>query len=329
MSSATKPFSVAMRDRQLQWALDGGVPSAALQERKGKPFWVLKSEHRSLNLFRSDWWDYIAGSEHRWASALNSSQCFGVNLFAPLADDSVRAKRFLGLLISDRKIEQQDRVAVRFEHTPNGAPEWLGERGQPTQVDVFFEITRAGDSVGFVLVEVKFTESSFGSCRGWNGKHSGMWTNPNRARCQNAAELVRSPQTQCWLAEAEGRRYWEILSRPSSSLRMDQIGHAGACPFRHGLYQMMRNRVMADELSSRVPGTWTEFVVCRHPHNDVLSNLKEPIAGSGNAFEAFRTLSSVNAVRDWNAEELVGLVGSTDDDLSKWKAWMNGRYFSL
>lgn len=323
----SKPFAAAMRDRQLQWALNGGVPGAELQERKGKPFWVLKAAHRKRNLFRANWWEYIAGSEHRWASALNSSQCFGVNLFAPLADDEGRARRVLRLLLPDRNIEPQDTIAVQFEHTPEGAPGWLGERGQPTQVDVFFEIRRADHPIGFVLVEVKFTESSFGSCRGWSGKRDKEWINPDRARCQNASELARSPQTQCWLAEVEGRRYWELLSQQSSSLRMEQIASVGACPFRHGLYQMMRNRVLADELSRRTPGAWAEFTICRHPANNVLTTLKEPVAGSSNAMEAFRILSSPKSVRDWNAEEVVGFVGATGDGLSDWEAWMRGRYF--
>jgi hypothetical protein len=96
--SSKASFAVAMRDHQLQWALNGGAPSAALEERKGKTSWVLKPEHRSRNLFRSDWWQHIAGAEHRWARALNSSQCFGLNLFGPLADDNGRARRVLSAL---------------------------------------------------------------------------------------------------------------------------------------------------------------------------------------------------------------------------------------
>jgi hypothetical protein len=60
-SSLAVPFATAMRNRQLAWALAGGVPIDALEERHGKVPWVLKFECRERNLFRSEWWKYIAG----------------------------------------------------------------------------------------------------------------------------------------------------------------------------------------------------------------------------------------------------------------------------
>jgi len=48
---------------------------------------------RMRNLFRQEWWHHIQGLEHRWVRALNSSQCFAVNLFANLAEDRSGANR--------------------------------------------------------------------------------------------------------------------------------------------------------------------------------------------------------------------------------------------
>ena len=168
-----KAFAATARDHQLQWALNGHIGRESLQQRKGAVSWVLKPHHRKLNLFEAEWWSYIAGKEHRWAAALNSSQCFGVNLFAPLAQRPERARYVLQRLLPELAIEQDDLVTVSFEHTPEGAPEWLGESDKPTQVDVFFEITRAEQRMGCVLVEVKYSETGFGECRGWNGKQIG------------------------------------------------------------------------------------------------------------------------------------------------------------
>lgn len=122
----TKPFAETMRDRQLEWALgEGGIPVAALERRREKVSWVLEPQYQKLNMFRSDWWSYIAGREHRWARALNSSQCFAVNVFAPLAEESARARRALQVLLPSRDLGPQDTVCVEFEFTPEGAAELL------------------------------------------------------------------------------------------------------------------------------------------------------------------------------------------------------------
>jgi hypothetical protein len=316
-----------MKDRQLAWALGGGIPVAALEERRGQPSWVLKPQHRKRNMFRPEWWDHIAGAEHRWARALNSSQCFAVNLFAPLAEDPARARTALKLLVPERDLDAQDTVAVKFEFTPEGAAKWLGERGQSTQIDVYFEILRSGRCFAHVLVEVKFSETSFGCCRGWKTKKDSTSSNPDRSRCLDVSAVQTSPRETCWLAEVEGRHYWEIMAQPSSSIRTDAVTRAGACPFRHGLYQMMRNRVLADELVRRTGAEWADFAVCRHAANSAVVVLEEPVYSTSNAIEAFRALSSHDAVRDWNAEEVLRTIRATDDRLAEWEMWMRGRYF--
>jgi hypothetical protein len=182
------PSATAMRDRQLEWARAGGIPTEALEVRHEKVSWVLKSKYRKLNLFRPSWWDYIEGSEHRWARALNSSQCFAVNLFAPLKENEVLARKVLQRLLPERSLSNGDSVLVDFEITPAGSAAALGERGQATQVDVFFQIKRSSRSYGYVLVEVKFSETSFGRCRGWASKSA----NPMRARCIPIAGLQKA-----------------------------------------------------------------------------------------------------------------------------------------
>lgn len=323
----TKPFAATTRDRQLAWALGGAIPAEALEVRHGKVSWVLKRERRKLNLFRPSWWDYIAHAEHRWSRALNSSQCFAVNIFAPLSDDAARARKALQSLLPTRALGLQDTVTVEFEFTPNGSPEWLGESGQATQIDVYFQINRLGRCIGHVLVEVKFTEASFGCCRGWKTKERTTSPNPDRSRCLDARAIISAPQANCWLVEVEDRGYWKIISEPYSSIREEAIRAAGPCPFRNGLYQMMRNRVLADELVHRTGAGWADFAVCRHPANHSVIDLDEPVSSYRDAIGAFRSLSSYDAVSEWDAEKIVGIIGSTDDRLDDWETWMRGRYF--
>jgi hypothetical protein len=334
MLDRPQSFAKSVQDRQRQWALAGNIPHDALEEgeRAGRGSWVLKQEFREFNLLRPEWWRFIAGSEHRWARALNSSQCFGVNLFGPLADDHRLARDVLARLLPGRKVDDADEVVVHFEHTPAGAREWLGERGQPTQVDVFFEVIRKGQPVGFVLVEVKFTESEFGSCRGWTGKEikgndKGGWSNPHRERCQDLSEILVSPASQCWLVANHGRRYWDLLRLKTSTIKLERVPNHDACPFRTGLYQLMRNRVLADALTIEFPGTWSELAVCRHADNDVLLQLSEPVLGSSDALVAFQSLTFTNAVRDWKAQELVELIHSCGLNTGEWARWMRTRYF--
>jgi hypothetical protein len=97
--------------------------------------------------------------------------------------------------------------------------------------------------------------------------------------------------------------------------------------FRHSLYQMMRNRILADELARLTGPAWADFAVCRHPANDAVIILDEPVFSIRNAIQAFRFISSDEAICDWNAQELVEVIGSTDDMLKGWKAWMVERYF--
>lgn len=323
----SESFAANARKHQLAWALNGGVPVSALDLRHGQISWVLKREHRKLNLFCPDWWDYIAHAEHRWSRALNSSQCFAVNIFAPLAEDSVRARRALQALLPKRDIRPEDGVSIRFEYTPEDAPAWMGEREQSTQVDVYLLVTRSHRCTGHVLVEVKYSENSFGRCRGWETKPDDATRNPDPSRCLNTSEIISAPQDNCWRAEAEGRRYWEIMSASGSSLQIAAIRAAGICPFRHGLYQMMRNRVLADELARHAGPAWADFAVCRHSANDAVVLLDEPVFALRNAIRAFRFLSSDEAMCDWDAQQVVEVISSTDDLLGAWKAWMMARYF--
>jgi len=84
-------FAESMRERQRKWASDAGLDPRMLDDRWERS-WVLRTEHRARNVYRDEWWPYLRGREHRWSRALTSSQCFAVNVFAPLKEDPALAR---------------------------------------------------------------------------------------------------------------------------------------------------------------------------------------------------------------------------------------------
>ena len=322
-AALTKTKQPDFRKLQLRWALGGGIPDSHLEERHGQLSWVLKQHHRKKNLFDPGWWEYIQGSEHRWARALNSSQCFGVNLFSPLARNPRLARVILSQLQPGRFFSDQDQVSVLFEYTPAGAAQWLGEAGQPTQIDVCFQIDRPVRAPSFVFVEVKYSERSFGASRGWKQTARGS----DKLDCLDVSAILND-HSKCWLVRVEHRRYWEIMAQPQSSMAPEEIKAAGACPFRYGLYQLMRNRVLADEMVRQSRAEWVDVVACTHPANKRLRILAESISCHADAIEAFRSLSSESSLGSWDARRVIELTATAAPELEEWRNWMQRRYFA-
>jgi hypothetical protein len=249
-----------------------------------------------------------------------------VNLFASLADDAAMANRFVRRMMPDRGITQADHVYVAFEQSPKGVPERLGEHGQATQIDVFFTVIREGQVEGAIGVEVKLSEREFGSCRGWTGVRDGVPINPSRERCLDGPRLFESPDQQCFLAEREGRKYWSLMTTVDTSFAPDRLTTQTCCPFRHGLYQMMRNRVALDMWRSINSAEWSDFVVCVHPANEDVLRLPEPVAGESKAVDAFRTLLRPGGVAEWDARKVLDAIVAVGGAREEWAPWMRGKY---
>lgn len=186
---------------------------------------VLRREHQALNLYDRRWWRHIEGKAHRWARALNSSQCFAVNLFGPLTDDPEFAQEVARRLLGERAVPAGAGVECRLEETPHGASGWLGERRQPTQVDAFLDVKLPDGRRRAGLVEVKLAEAEFGGCRGAIDPAKGG-KNPDPARCLDLAGVRSTPSTTCWLAETEGRHYWDWIGADSGSFSRGLPSHA-------------------------------------------------------------------------------------------------------
>ena len=320
-----KPFAERMKEHQTSWASKNGLNHLLEPRHDSQPSWVLKKEHKKRNLQDATWWKHIEGHEHLWARALNSSQCFGVNLFGPLAEKPILAKRVLDTLLPHRRLEKDDVVTVCFEHTPQGAPEWLGEKNQSTQVDVFFTVNRREKPIGHLLVEVKFTEHEFGSCRGAVPSTPTKPGNPDWSRCLNFHAVLDNPKQMCWMAEAaNGRHYWDLMLPPSTPFKFTS---ERACPFRESLYQLMRNQVLAIALVQHTSADWAEFGVCLHPGNEEVLELTDAVSGQKDALKAFNAILPGNTkLLEVLPSKIIELATGNDPALSEWADWMRSRY---
>ena len=249
-----------------------------------------------------------------------------MNLFATLADDTSAANRFVRRMLPDRGINQADHVLVAFEQSPKGVAEHLGERGQPTQIDVLFTVFREGRVYGAIGVEVKLSEREFGSCRGWTAVRDGVPLNPARERCLDGPRILKAPAQQCFMAEREGRKYWGSMTMVGASFDPGRLAAQDRCPFRFGLYQLMRNRVTLDVLRSITDAAWCDFVVCVHPGNEDVLLLPEPAEGETRAVDAFRALLRQGGVLEWNACEVTDAIVEVDGAREEWADWMRGKY---
>ena len=128
------------------------------------------------------------------------------------------------------------------------------------------------------------------------------------------------------MAEREGRKYWSSMTMPGTSFDPVRLAAQGCCPFRHGLYQMMRNRVTLDVLRSISEAGWCDFVVCMHPANAEVRRLAEPVEGEPRAVDAFRSLLRPGGMLEWDACEVVDAILDVDGGDVAWAEWMRGKY---
>lgn len=304
-------FRHKLIDHQIEWARASGK-SGFLDS---KPEWVLRKDKRQENLFEPDWMRLISRREHRWFRALNSSQAFAVNLFGPVACDRGLARTVFDQLVPQRATGANDEVWVCLEYTPDDGPAWLGEKNsrQPTQVDVAFEVRHRSVAVGFLLIEVKLSEA-FGTCRGF--KHQKK-TCGDSSPCSDARSVLANPEANCYMVSEEKRRYWKILKSVQPPLTFDLLPPHAACPFSHGLYQLMRNRVLADALVTHGGAEWADFAVCAHPSND---------SGSMEVIQEFRDLFGNGGLLSIDPSVLISTVATSNRRLDSWAEYMRERY---
>jgi hypothetical protein len=308
-------FALEVKAQQIRWAQEHDL-AHCLEHKAGTPRWILSDQDKERNLYKSEFASLVRGREHKWFRALNSSQAFGVNLFAPLAGDEPLAKAVLQSLLPRRVLQPEHTVEVEFEFQ---APDrtWMGElRGkQPTQVDVAFKVGREGVPFGYLLVEVKFSEA-LGTCRGYVAQRK---EKENPSPCLNLAKIRADPSAKCRMARVEGRRYWELIDSADSSFQLNSLPGEAPCPFRWGGYQLMRNKVLADTLVKFGGAQWADVAICSHPggRQKTLGDVRE-----------FRTIVGPSGLLSIEPADVVSFTVVGRPELLPWAEWFRDRYLS-
>ncbi len=288
--------------------------------------WVLDRSVSALNYFGGrDWEALLSGQLHKWGHALNSSQAFAVNLFGPARFSTVVAKALWNTLPAARDSPSPDQVGVHFEYSgPDDAfaKVELGEAGKPTQIDVAIEGMFPGGVRRMQFIEVKLSESKFGSCRG--AKHGKNAPNPAPDRCRSLSQILENPGKQCWLADAEGRRYWQVIGRATSGMNIKADEHGG-CPWQGGLYQLMRNWALARTMLDRGLAARINLAVCVHPSNHAATALTTKVAGADSVVDGFNALAGPTAVSKLDVVEVIQAQDAAGAPKG-WRSYMERRY---
>jgi hypothetical protein len=109
--------------------------------------------------------------------------------------------------------------------------------------------------------------------------------------------------------------------------RFDRLAPDAACPFAGGLYQLMRNRVLAHALVREGGAEWADFALCIHPSNHTVDVLDQAVGGTSGAQAAFRSLlRSENGFLDLPPQALIDAVATASPDLGAWADWVRDRY---
>ena len=145
------------------------------------------------------------------------------------------------------------------------------------------------------------------------------------SRCLSVGKIRNEPEKYCWLAEHEKRTYWELLGNENSSIEVGGLGDDEPCPFRNGLYQIMRNAVLADEIARRDKLDWSCFALCVHPGNESVWTLAEPVAATTDARAALSSLMSRELLLV-DPRALVEATARASPAYQGWANYMKSRY---
>jgi hypothetical protein len=194
------------------------------------------------------------GLDHTYILHRRSSQAFGLNLFAPLDADGLRA--------IFRDLDCGDVEAPKLEFEYSDPKNRLGEGTPPsphtTQVDVLMRGRDASGSNVIALIEVKFTEIDFSHCSAFANP-----ANPDREVCREPGLFGGHPD-RCFQIDNHGhghRRYFEAPG-VSSVVPPAGIADGGGCWVRRGLNQPMRNLALAHTFLADGDADRVVFAVC-------------------------------------------------------------------
>lgn len=180
------------------------------------------------------------GQAHRFVRHVRSSQAFALSLFAPLDDDGVR-RVFAHL---DHVVEYVETPHFEYEDEQDRLQEASARSPHRTQVDVLLRGATVDGRRIAALIEVKLSESNFGSCSAFASAD-----NPTPEVCGQDGMWGRE-RDRCFQIANHGyghRRYAEYLDAVVTNEPLGRE-NAGGCWLRDGRSQPMRNLALAHML---------------------------------------------------------------------------------
>ena len=116
------------------------------------------------------------------------------------------------------------------------------------------------------------------------------------------------------------------MCRHESSYTFASLPNSEPCSFRHGLYQLMRNRVLADAITANTEAMWADVAVFLHPDNDSVRVLPEAVGGHTDAVTAINQLLPNSPISVIDPLTLIDLVTTHNDTWNNWAAVMKRKY---
>lgn len=197
---------------------------------------------------------------HDFINHVRSSQAFAINLLYPLL---IQDKDTLIKLLS-KKSEIKIITGFEFEFSPstNILGEWKSDENRPleyvTAVDLKVDTKNEKNEDVTFLIEVKFTESEFTECGGYN---SGKNTEELKQACHKSS-IIWDEYKKCYLNGAKlTREYFSDSFNPQKSFRKEFFENE--CPFISN-HQCLRNHSLAKKLGKAF------FVLVYHENNNFI-----------------------------------------------------------
>ena len=207
---------------------------------------------------------------HDYINHVRSSQAYCINTLYPILIQDLKSILDLFGIKVGRSLKKL--TGFQFEYSPetNVLGEWKSDANRPeeyvTAVDLKIDTEDDKEKRILFLIEVKFTESYFTSCGGFD---SGGNTGETRLACQNSKELLQD-FNKCYLHGANGkgklRRTYFNHFMPLSSY-FENTSFADQCPFIP-LHQCLRNHALVRY--HRNLGDETYFVLMHHEMNTAI-----------------------------------------------------------
>jgi hypothetical protein len=313
----------AMLQYQVRWKEEvSGVRKCGLHEDR-RVNYLFPEDRWQENLlpeFRVEILEHLADhgiGRHKFAHHVLSSQCFALNLAAPF----FRRPGLLSPLFGSGGAE-----VVKVEAEVAGVKNYFNEPGRRgahrTSADLGIWLKRPDGQSALVLIEVKFTEASFGHCS--KGLKEEFCKSGNRRILESKGDL-------CPLAgEPYRRTYWKLLEE-LQLFKRDELSETEACPFLFDGYQLMRNQLLAAAMERDPEEMVSEakFVALLHDGNEDIRVLDRPVF-RGTPLEAGwpRMLRNpgkfgVMSAREW----ITAFLG--DPLLDSWAQALMDRYFPV